>query len=122
MATLNKTILSGYDVTGGDTSIEINNTQHYRSFTVEAILSGITYPAAENDAEIGIKDGELNDDHGAVVVNYETVSGGFAKIPDACLRVKVRVVDLATKNARVYFTAGSLTGGVIEDLTITFQT
>jgi len=120
MATLNKTIVTGHDATTAF-GFDIPRTQHYKNYTVEADFTGLSYPASENDAQVSLYDGEINDDSETETVDYEIVEGGFVKVADGAGRVKVRVVDLNTKNARVEYDPGSADGGTV-DIHITFQT
>jgi hypothetical protein len=115
MATLNKTLVTAHDAT---TPFEfvIPNTQRMNTFVVEAEFSGFGYPAAENDASIELQDGEIKDD----VANFERVNKGLALIADSADRAKIRLVDLATRNAKVVYTPNSANAGTVT-ISITFQ-
>lgn len=119
MATLNKTIVTGHDATTNFEFI-VERTHHYHNFTVEATFTTpLGYPAAENDAELRLEDGELNTD-GAQTTPFEPINGGLVKIADTATRGKLRLVDLNTQNAKVVYEANSANAGVLE-INITFQ-
>jgi hypothetical protein len=122
MATLNKTLIENYDITGGDIEFEINRTQHYKVFVVEAVMSGMTYPGGDPDAKLEFHDGEINDAHGTQTVDYELCCDAEVTITGSMTRAKIRVANLATRNAKVVFKVGALSAGTIDSLTITFQT
>jgi len=115
MATLNKTLVVDHDATT-DFSFVIFNTHRMRVFVVEADFTGLTYPAVENDASLALQDGEIKDDVG----NFETINGGFALVADGAARTKVRIVDLATRNIKVLYSANSVSAGTVT-ISITFQ-
>jgi hypothetical protein len=120
MATLNRQIAVALDATQ-PFEYEIPNTGNLRNFTVEAEFTGLSYPAAENDAELLLQDGELNDKNGTVTVSYETVKGGLVKAADLSQRVKIRIVDLTTKNAKVKWNPNSANAGTIDVINISFS-
>jgi hypothetical protein len=121
MATLNKTLGSALDATAPH-EFDVLNTKHFKYYTVEAEYTGLLYPAAENDAELSIHDGEIDDENGTVVPEFESVNGGLVKVADASTRSKIRIVDLMTKNVKVKYVPNSVSGGTIDSLTITFST
>lgn len=98
--------------------MEIPDTFRFKNYTIEAQFTGLTYPASENDAEIQLQDGE--DEDGSI--DYETVDGGFVKLAEGEDRVKMRIVDLNTRNTKIVYAQGSATGGTLTKLTITYQT
>lgn len=119
MATLNKRIAEDIQATGSF-SFTVPDTQRMNNFVVEMIMSGITYPAAENDASLSIQDGEIDPDSGDAT-DFETVDGGFVLVAGGETRVKIRIVDLATKNVKIVYAPNSVSAGTIESITITFQ-
>lgn len=120
MATLNKEIGAALDATQAF-EYEIPNTKNLRNFTVEAEFTGLTYPASENDAELLLQDGEIDDKNKTQTVKYETVNGGLVKAAEASTRVKIRIVDLTTKNVRIKWNPNSVDGGTIDKLIISFS-
>jgi len=119
MATLNRTIVTGHDAT---TSFEyiVPKTFNMRNFTVEArFTTPIGYPAAENDAELRLEDGEL-DTAGAATTPFDPINGGLVKVPDTATNSKLRIVDLNTQNVKVVYDPQSANAGVV-DIDITLQ-
>jgi hypothetical protein len=120
MATLNKEIGTSLDATQAFEH-EIPNTKNLRNFTVEAEFTGLSYPAAENDGELLLQDGEIDDKNKTQTVKYETVNGGLVKAADGSTRVKIRIVDLTTKNVKVKWNPNSVNGGTIDKINISFS-
>jgi hypothetical protein len=119
MATLNKTIVTGHDATTPFEYI-VPKTFNLKNFTVEATFTTpIGYPAAENDAELRLEDGELNTD-GAATTPFEAINGGLVKAADTATRAKLRLVDLDAQNVKIVWDEGSADAGVM-DINITFQ-
>jgi len=114
MATYKKELISAYAFSGGTKSFDLKDTFRMKNYTVEAIVSGVTYPAGQDDAKIAIWDSEDG-------VNYEQVKRGFVFIPTGATKAKVRIVDLNTQNARIVFNPGTANGGTLDKLTITVQ-
>lgn len=119
MATLNKILVKNHDATTSF-EYEIKNTQHFKNFTIEAEISGLTYPASENDAELQLQDGEIPD-NGTDTPQYQPIDAGFVKIADGSNRAKLRIVDLTAKNVKVSYVPNSVSGGTIDYISISFQ-
>lgn len=116
MATLNKKIAESVAATASF-DYTIPDTQRMTNFVVEMVMNGITYPAAENDARLSLQDGEQDTD----APDFEIVEGAFVYVADGETRVKIRVVDLATKNVKIVYEPNSISAGTIESINITFQ-
>tara|TARA_R110002126_G_scaffold227962_1_gene372489 strand:- start:825 stop:1184 length:360 start_codon:yes stop_codon:yes gene_type:complete len=115
MATLRKVYLENYNVTLGDTEVIISNVWKFRDFTIDLVFNSLTYPAADNDAEIKVQDSE----DGAT---WNNTINALAKVEDGVMTAKVRVVDLHTRNIKLVFTQGSLSAGTIKGLYLTAGT
>lgn len=114
MASYRKVLIESHPFSGGTKSFDINDTFKMRNYTIEAIVSGVGYPAGENDASIEIHDSEDG-------VNYERVQKGFALIPAGATKSKVRIVDLNTRNVRIVFNPNSANAGTLDKLSVTVQ-
>jgi len=120
MAILNKTIVENHNATASFDYI-VPNTHHFKNFTIEATFSTpMGYPASENDAELLLQDGELDTVDGSGTT-FETINGALVKVADASDHAKIRMVDLATQNAKIVYTPNSANAGVLS-INITFQT
>lgn len=116
MATLNKTLVTAHDATTSF-EFEIPNTQRMRVFVVEMTMTGMGYPASQDDASLELQTAEQDTD----VPDYETISGGLALVAGGDTRTVIRIVDLATKDTKIKYTPNSCNAGTIDRIAITFQ-
>jgi hypothetical protein len=115
MATLRKVYLESYDIAGGSAEIIITNVYKFRDYTVDLVFNSLTYPSAENDAEIKVQDSEDG-------VTWNNTINALARVEDGVLSAKVRVVDLHTRNVKLKFEVGSLSAGEIKGIYLTAGT
>ena len=115
MATLRKVYLEAYDVKGGSTEITITDVWKFRDYTIDLVFDSLTYPAAENDAEIKVQDSEDG-------TTWNDTINALSKVQDGVLTAKVRVVDLHTRNVKLVFDVGSLSAGTVKGLYLTAGT
>ncbi len=100
MAQLRKEIFGSGTSATSDNNYDIPNVWAYNQVTVEVIFSGLTYPAAENDAEMQIMDSENGNTY--TVVDSACTDGS---------PIKLQVTNWNGSNVRFNYVSGSANGG-----------
>ena len=110
------TSAAGYDLTAGNETFDLStNVSRFSKWTIEILLAGVTYPAAEDDGVFKIQQSIGG-------VEWFDIVGLASQTFAAGDNLTFNLIDINTNFLRVDYTQNSVDSGTITSITLLGKT